>query len=45
MYLVLPALVVALAVPLGAVLRCLVPGVYGLLTGGRGLALQKERVQ
>ena len=35
-YLLLPLAVIALAVLLGALLRRTVPGVYGLLTGGRG---------
>ncbi|UOQ53817.1 acyltransferase family protein [Hymenobacter cellulosivorans] len=36
-YLLLPLAVVALAVLLGAGLRRLLPGAYGVLTGGRGL--------
>ncbi|GAB2962498.1 acyltransferase [Hymenobacter coalescens] len=36
-FLLLPLVVVALAVLLGAALRRVVPGVYGVLTGGRGL--------
>ncbi|QIX61271.1 acyltransferase [Hymenobacter sp. BT18] len=36
-FLLLPLAIVALAVLLGAALRRLVPGVYGVLTGGRGL--------
>ena len=37
-YLLLPLLIVVLAVSLGALLRWLTPGVYAVLTGGRGLA-------
>ncbi|GAA4044427.1 hypothetical protein GCM10022409_33120 [Hymenobacter glaciei] len=37
-YLALPLLVVAVSVGLGALLRGLVPGIYAVLTGGRGLA-------
>lgn len=37
-YLVLPLLIVAVAVGLGALLRWAAPGVYAALTGGRGLA-------
>ncbi|MCR5888425.1 acyltransferase [Hymenobacter sp. J193] len=36
-FLLLPLAIVALAVLLGAALRRLVPGVYSVLTGGRGL--------
>jgi hypothetical protein len=36
-YLLLPLLVIATAVALGATLRSAVPSVYGALTGGRGL--------
>ncbi|AYA37740.1 acyltransferase [Hymenobacter oligotrophus] len=36
-FLLLPLLIAAMAVLLGAVLRKLVPSVYSLLTGGRGL--------
>ncbi|WP_196956150.1 hypothetical protein [Hymenobacter guriensis] len=36
-FLLLPLAIVLLAVLLGAVLRRLVPGVYSILTGGRGL--------
>ncbi len=37
-YLLLPLLVVAVSVGLGALLRKLAPGIYAALTGGRGLA-------
>ena len=37
-YLGLPLVVVAVSVSLGALLRWAVPGVYAVLTGGRGLA-------
>ncbi len=37
-YLLLPLLIVALAVSVGALLRAAAPGVYAVLTGGRGLA-------
>ena len=37
-YLVLPLLIVGVAVSFGALLRWLLPDVYGVLTGGRGLA-------
>jgi membrane-bound acyltransferase YfiQ involved in biofilm formation len=37
-YLLLPLLVVAAAVGLGALLRRVAPAAYGLLTGGRGLS-------
>ncbi len=36
-YLLLPLVIVAVAVMIGAALRRLVPGAYALLTGGRGL--------
>lgn len=36
-FIVLPVLVITLSVSLGALLRKLVPGFYGILTGGRGL--------
>ena len=35
-YIFLPLAVIALSVSLGALLRKFLPGVYGLLTGGRG---------
>ncbi|MDO7850078.1 acyltransferase family protein [Hymenobacter convexus] len=37
-YLLLPLLVVAVSVALGALLRKVAPGIYAVLTGGRGLA-------
>lgn len=37
-YLLLPLLVVAVSVAIGALLRKVVPGIYAVLTGGRGLA-------
>jgi hypothetical protein len=37
-YLLLPLLVVAVSVGIGALLRAVVPGIYAVLTGGRGLA-------
>lgn len=37
-YLCLPLLVVAVSVGIGALLRAVAPGIYGVLTGGRGLA-------
>jgi hypothetical protein len=37
-YLLLPLLVVAVSVGIGALLRKVAPGIYAVLTGGRGLA-------
>jgi hypothetical protein len=37
-YLALPLLIVAVSVVLGALLRAVAPGIYAVLTGGRGLA-------
>jgi hypothetical protein len=37
-YLLLPLLIVLVAVGIGAVLRRVAPGIYAVLTGGRGLA-------
>jgi hypothetical protein len=38
-FLLLPTMTLALTVAVGATLRKLVPGLYGILTGGRGFAL------
>ena len=37
-YLALPLLIVAVSVGIGALLRAVAPGIYAVLTGGRGLA-------
>ena len=37
-YLGLPLLIIAVSVGLGALLRWAAPGIYAVLTGGRGLA-------
>ncbi len=36
-FILLPLSLIAFAIALGALLRKLAPGVYGVLTGGRGL--------